>query len=151
MQTDCDTLSSSAAELSDIADLRRVHVADLERTKRLPVWSSAVSAFDRVDAASAGQRAVFTALGVQHQREHRVLAFTDDLDVALSVNSVIVGSAAPDAWTVASVAALSLANVTQFTQRVGLYVAEMRRRRLEEEAARTPTGFDGARRQAVAP
>jgi hypothetical protein len=73
---------------------------------------------------------------------------TSDVDAITAINSATSGTAPVDTWSVASVgAALQLANVTQFVERITDVDAEMQRRRRDEEAARQPDGFDGKRRQ----
>jgi uncharacterized small protein (DUF1192 family) len=151
VQTDCQVLADAAPKLSDISDLRHADINHLKNTGRLDVWSSAMSAFSRVDQAATGQRAIFAALSVRSERQHQVLAYTD-LDSAVSINSVTVGTAAPDCWTVAATGApLNLANVSEFRERIAIWNGEMERRRVEEEELRKMTGFDGnhRRREAV--
>ena len=147
VQTDCDTLTSATA-LADVPDLRQADVLALKNTGRLPIWSSAVNAYERVDTAAAAMWSIFAALNVRHERQHRPLAFTSDVDAVTAINSATSGTAPVDTWSVASVGvALQLANVTQFVERITDVDAEMQRRRRDEEAARQPDGFDGKRRQ----
>ncbi len=151
VQGDCDTLTGAADQLSDIGDLHSADPAALKNGGLLPTWSKAIAAYDRIDLYATGLRATLTAMGVTYPRPHMVLAYTGDTDVADAVLAVTTGNTAPDCWTVAATgAALQLANATTFRQRTADYSAELQRRYHNDEAARTPTGFDGAPRREAA-
>ena len=152
VQPDCTTIVDAAATLSDIADLRAADVVAIKNSGRMQTWAAAVSALDRLDAYTAGFRALAAAISLPYQREHLVLQFSDDPDVIDAIHAVI-GSKLPDAWTVATLAPLSLANTAVFIDRVRWWNSEQAARQAAEQAARTPDGFDNVRprREAVVP
>ena len=151
---DCQALTAAAGPLADIENLHSVAAADLQRAGKHETWQTALTAYDRLSAFTAGQRALVAAVGVSVRPEHRPLLLTDpDLDVVDRVTALARG-ATVDPWHAARARAqLNPATVSELKQRVAEYDAEMARRRAEEAALRQPDGFDNARprRQVATP
>ena len=134
VQSDLDTLTN-AAKVLNLDDLDHASPVLLKRAGTLNTWAEATSAAERVDAALAGLRAIFTALHVPHSFAVNALMLAPDANLSTVSAVASANRQTLKSWQVARIVGgpLRLSTVSEFVAGVARLNEDVRTRDAEAD------------------